>query len=150
MAHNRANRAEKELEKIFGEFNVEQLLVDLYFYFDCLSKRKTYYLNCVIFLAKRLKKLSDFTTSALYEKCFFWFAFCSVRIQGNTDWKKLGNWTLFTQWGWLGLCKYLAQTLKLHASMLHASNWRCSCVFIGNFKRIWHLILVFLLLTLNR
>ena len=71
MALNRANRAEKELEKIFGEFNMEQLLVDLYFYFDCLSKRKTYYLNCVIFLSKRLKKLSDFTTWALYEKCFF-------------------------------------------------------------------------------
>ena len=40
--------------------------------------------------------------------------------------------------------------LKLTIEIPEQCQWYCSCVFIVIFEHIWHVILVFLLLTLNR
>ena len=41
IAHNTASRATKSFVNVVKEFDVEQLLVDVYFHFDYSSKRKS-------------------------------------------------------------------------------------------------------------
>ena len=59
MAHNTARKAEREFEK-YVDFNVEQLLIDIYFHFDYSSKRKNMLVEFCEFCSQEYHKILKF------------------------------------------------------------------------------------------
>ena len=60
IAHNAASKATKAFVKIVDDFDIEELLVDIYFHFDYSSKRKNLFVEFCEFCDQEYSKILKF------------------------------------------------------------------------------------------
>ena len=60
IAHNAAKKATTAFEKVVNNFDIEQLLVDIYFHFDYSSKHKNLLLEFCDFCDQKYFKILNF------------------------------------------------------------------------------------------
>ena len=60
IAHNAASKATKAFVKIVDDFDIEELLVDIYFHFDYSSKRKNLFVEFCEFCDQEYSKILNF------------------------------------------------------------------------------------------